>query len=149
MLPPYLRGNLTLSDRFHWTLDFVCRHFNADLGILIPCRFRYADMNPATHGFSVEVWDSPRFAFMRSLVLNTCNTPIATLTSDAQPDYHHDIARSIGLHSLLCAPIRGTVKPHAVICLQRRLTAAPFTPDDLDELETIALLVARELDATG
>lgn len=149
MLPPFLRGNLTSQDRFRRTLDFIASHLHADLGILAPCRARYIHTPPTTLGFDPDSWNTPRFAFMRSLVVKTFHTPMATLTSDAQPDQYHDIARSMGIHSFLCAPIPGNLQPHAIICLQRRLTTAPFTPDDLDELETIALLVAQELESTS
>jgi len=141
-----LGRNLTHGERFHRTLQFACALLTADRGILVPSRTRYPDMPPATYGFTLEEWHTPGFAFSRRLVHKTFQAPIAILTSDAQPDFQHYSVRSLWLHSILCIPILGHEQPHAVLCLQRRLTATPFTSEDLDLLETIALITTQALE---
>lgn len=141
-----LQGNFNVGERFRRTLQVACITLKAEVGILAPCRTRYAQLTAIPYGFTLDEWQTPRFAFLRSLLFQSFQKPIAILTSDAQPDFHHDIARSIGLHSILCAPVLGEGQPHAILCLQRRLTAAPFTPDDLDLLETIARITTQALE---
>jgi GAF domain-containing protein len=140
-----LQGTLTPGERFQRTLHIACEVLATEIGILAPCRTRYPDLSAIPYGFTLEEWQTPRFAFTRALVFQTFQNPVATLTSDAQPDFHHDIARSIGLHSILCVPLLDEVPPHAILCLQRRLTTAPFTPDDLDLLETLARITTQAL----
>lgn len=139
-----LKDPLTPGERFYRTLHYACVFFATDVGVFVPCHSRYPHLQPIPYGFAPEEWQTPRFAFIRSLVIQTCQTPVAILTSDAQPNHHHDIARSIGLHSILCAPLLNQGPPHGMLCLQRRLTATPFVPDDLDILETIAHLATPE-----
>ncbi len=130
------------GERFSRALTFICTLLSPERGILVPYAPLYPDLPPVSYGFSLNEWDTPRFAFPRSVVAATFHHAVPTLTSDAQPDHHHDIARSIGLHSIVCAPIQRHSQIHAVICLQRRLTNAPFKPDDLDLLEKMARVVA-------
>lgn len=134
----------TVQERLPQALTFACGALAAERGVMIPNHRYYPLMPPATYGCSPTEWLSPRFAFARSLVFHTFQSGVASLTSDAQPDCRHDIAQAIGLHSIVCAPVVHQPSPYAVLCLQRRLTTAPFTPDDLDLLECIAVLVNGE-----
>jgi GAF domain-containing protein len=134
----------TVPERLQQALTYACGALAAERGVMIPNHRYYPLMPPATYGCTPAEWLSPRFAFARSLVFHTFQNGAASLTSDAQPDYRHDIAQAIGLHSIVCAPVLHQPSPHAVLCLQRRLTTAPFTPDDLDLLECIAAMVGNE-----
>lgn len=142
MLRMMLKEISAPGERFTRSLTFICTLLTPERGILVPSTSLYPDLPPVSYGFSLDEWETPRFAFPRSVVVATFHHAVPLLTSDAQPDHHHDIARSIGLHSIVCAPIQRHSQTHAVICLQRRLTNAPFTPDDLDLLERMARFVA-------
>ena len=142
-LSDLLQGDLNTGERIGRTLSYVCTLLKADLGVIAPSRF--LDIPAFTYGFTADEWMAPRFAFTRALVVRTFESRTATLTSDAQPDHHHDIALSIGLYSILCVPLARRGRTGAVLCLQRRLTTAPFTSDDLELAEMIARWVARRL----
>ncbi len=96
-------------------------------------------------GVRYEEWHSPRYKFARHVIDHVIATRAGYLTSDAQPYEHHDIARTIGLHSIVCVPLLRAHDVLGALYLQRRLTAAVYTPDDLDLLETIACHVATTL----
>jgi sigma-B regulation protein RsbU (phosphoserine phosphatase) len=90
------------------------------------------------------------FSFSRTIVNKSLNEGVGILSEDTRADSRFDLSQSLrtsNTHSLLCVPLisKGD-RRLGVIQLDRTASGAPFRPDDLSLLTTLALQVAVVVD---
>lgn len=136
-----------LSDIFARTFQEAQKLIGAERGlILLQNEEGLLDCHAAL-GLRCEQWGTKRCRFAQKLAAQVMKEQQTRLTSDAQVDQRPDIAQSMGIQSILCAPLASHNQSVGVIYVERRLTGRVFTVDDLDILETIALYTALEIES--
>lgn len=135
-----------LSDIFARTFQEVQKLIGAERGfILLQNEEGLLDCHAAL-GLRCEQWVTKRCRFAQKLAAQVMQEQQTHLTSDAQVDERPDIAQSMGIQSILCAPLASHNQSVGVVYVERRLTVGVFTVDDLDILETIALYTAMAIE---
>lgn len=144
-LPYVINGTLDLSEVLTRALEQVQVLVEPERTVIVlhdpddlACR--------AARGISCSAWETPRFDFARRLVVEVVAEQRARLTSDAQVGQRTDLARSMGIQSILCAPLLNGNECLGALYAERRLTLGIFTADDLDLLETITLYTALAIE---
>jgi phosphoserine phosphatase RsbU/P len=99
----------------------------------------------AARGMDHRTLEAPEFQVSRSVVEQVAQEGRPVLTSDAQADERFSLRQSVitmGLRSILCAPLLVRNRISGVIYVDNRLKAGIFRPDDLDLLSAIAASAA-------
>jgi sigma-B regulation protein RsbU (phosphoserine phosphatase) len=95
----------------------------------------------SARGMDHTTVEEPQFQISRGVVEEVALTGIAVLTSDAQMDERFSQRQSVmslGLRSILCAPLKLKDKILGVIYVDNRFHAGIFTKTDLELLSAIA-----------
>lgn len=134
-----INGTLDISEVFTRTLDEARLLTGGERVALLLVGKEGALQCQASWGFESAAWQTGRFHFARQLAARVCTAQQARLTSDAQVDLRPDLARSLGIQSILCAPLISHGHSIGALYVERRLTAGVFTADDLEHLEMVAI----------
>lgn len=136
-----------LSNIFARTFKEMRKLIGAERGLILLQNEKGQLDCHAAYGLRCQQWATKRCRFAQKLAAQVMKEQQTDLTSDAQVDQRPDIAQSMGIQSILCAPLTSHHQRLGVIYVERRLTAGIFTVDDLDILETIALYTALEIES--
>jgi len=151
--PPEDRLSLVyrLSQTFNSTLDLdrvlnivideVIETLHAERGFVM---LKDADGNltfQVARGIDQQSIEQPGFEISRSVVEHVKNDGLPFLTVDAQKDQRFNMQQSIvalGLHSILCVPLRTKGKIIGIIYVDNRLHIGAFDKPDLELLSSLA-----------
>ncbi|MBA3531380.1 MAG: GAF domain-containing protein, partial [Ardenticatenales bacterium] len=133
-----INGTLDLDEVFERTLEQACLLTGGERAAILLAQGEGTLHCQAAVGMPCSAWASKRFGFAHRLAEQVLAHQRARLTSDAQVDLRHDLARSMGIQSILCVPLLSSGHSIGVLYVERRLTQGVFTADDLDRLELIA-----------
>jgi GAF domain-containing protein len=133
-----INGTLNLDEVFERTLEQARLLTGGERAAIILAQGEKRLRCQAAVGMECMSWESVRFEFAQRLAQQVLQEQRARLTSDAQVDQRPDLARSIGIQSILCAPLLSSGHSIGVLYVERRLTLGVFTADDLERLELIA-----------
>lgn len=137
-LPFIINGTLELPEVLARTLEQVEMLVGGERAFVVMMEDGRQQCR-AARGIAPSQWKSPRYTLARTITHGVIKDGAPLLTSDAQVHQRPDLARSLGIQSILCAPLIATTHPIGAIFVERRLTLGIFTADDLDLLESIAL----------
>jgi phosphoserine phosphatase RsbU/P len=140
-LAQQFNSSLELDEVLNRVMDEVIAAVRAERGFVMLREANGALSFKVARGIDQRAVDEPAFQVSRGVIERVASEGHAVLSSDAQHDDRFSMRQSIvslGLRSILAAPliVRGTVI--GVVYVDSRLQAGIFTPADLELLTAIA-----------
>jgi phosphoserine phosphatase RsbU/P len=140
-LSQHFNSSLDSDEVLNRVMDEVIAAVRAERGFVMLYDGRGEASFRVARGMDQRTIEDASFQVSRGVVQRVASSGQPVLTSDAQHDDRFSMRQSIvslGLRSILCAPlvVRGQVK--GAIYVDNRLRAGIFTPDDLDLVVAIA-----------
>lgn len=140
-LAQHFNSSLDPDEVLNRVMDEVIAAVRAERGFVMLHDGRGGASFRVARGMDQQTIEDAGFQVSRGVVERVAASGQPVLTSDAQHDDRFSMRQSImtlGLRSILCAPlvVRGEVK--GAIYVDNRLRAGIFTPDDLDLVVAIA-----------
>jgi sigma-B regulation protein RsbU (phosphoserine phosphatase) len=136
-----LGSTLHLDTLLNAVMDQVIGVTHAERGFLM-LGGRAEDLTfRAARGMDQTTIAAPEFQVSRGVVERVAGKGKAVLTSDAQAEEWlagRKSVASMGLRSIMCAPLQLRGQPIGVVYVDNRLQAGIFDPDDLDLLQAVA-----------
>jgi sigma-B regulation protein RsbU (phosphoserine phosphatase) len=148
-LSKMFNSSLDLEDVLNTVMDQVVAALHAERGFVV---LRAEDGRlefRAARGMEQETIDRPEFQISRGVVESVVASGEGLLTSDAQQDKRfmsRQSVMSLGLRSILCAPLGLKDRVLGGIYVDNRLHAGIFTQDDLELLNAIASSAATAIE---
>ena len=142
-------SSLNLEDVLNSVMDEVITATHAERGFVVlraddgQLEFR------AARGVDQATIGQPEFQISRGVMERVARDGEGVLTSDAQQDERfmsRQSVMSLGLRSIMCAPLRVKEKVLGAIYVDNRLHAGIFTPADLELLIAIAASAATAIE---
>ncbi|MGH2621814.1 MAG: PP2C family protein-serine/threonine phosphatase [Anaerolineales bacterium] len=142
-------SSLNLEDVLNSVMDEVISATHAERGFVVlradggQLEFR------AARGVDQATIGQPEFQISRGVIEQVARDGEGVLTSDAQQDERfmsRQSVMSLGLRSILCAPLRVKEKVLGAIYVDNRLHAGIFMPADLELLIAIAASAASAIE---
>ena len=142
-------SSLNLEDVLNSVMDEVISATHAERGFVV---LRADDGQlefSAARGVDQATIGQPEFQISRGVMERVARDGEGVLTSDAQQDERfmsRQSVMSLGLRSILCAPLRVKEKVLGAIYVDNRLHAGIFMPADLELLNAIASSAATAIE---
>jgi len=142
-------SSLNLEDVLNTVMDEVISATHAERGFVV---LRAVDGQlefSAARGVDQATIGQPEFQISRGVMEQVARDGEGVLTSDAQQDERfmsRQSVMSLGLRSILCAPLRVKEKVLGAIYVDNRLHAGIFVPADLELLIAIAASAATAIE---
>jgi len=144
-----INSSLDLDEVLDMVMDKVIEVTGAERGFLMLVdEAGQLDFKAARHMARADI-EEPAFQVSRGIVEQVARTGQALLATDAQFDERLSSRASIlllGVHSILCVPLRVKERIIGLVYVDSRLQAGSFDYDDLQMLETFASQAAIAID---
>lgn len=144
-----INSSLDLDEVLDMVMDKVIEVTGAERGFLMLMdEAGQLDFQVARHMARADI-EEPAFQVSRGIVEQVAQTGQALLATDAQFDDRLSSRASIlflGVHSILCVPLRVKDRITGLVYVDSRLHAGSFDHDDLKMLETFASQAAIAID---
>ncbi|MEK6587917.1 MAG: SpoIIE family protein phosphatase, partial [Chloroflexota bacterium] len=149
LLSKTFNSSLDLEDVLNTVMDEVVTVTRAERGFVVLRNDSGRLDFRAARGVEQETIDQPEFQISRGVIESVVREGEGMLTSDAQQDKRfmaRQSVMSLGLRSILCAPLRVKERVLGAIYVDNRLHAGIFTPEDLELLNAIASSAATAIE---
>lgn len=149
LLSKTFNSSLDLEDVLNTVMDEVVTVTRAERGFVVLRNDSGRLDFRAARGVEQETIDRPEFQISRGVIESVVREGEGMLTSDAQQDKRfmaRQSVMSLGLRSILCAPLRVKQRVLGAIYVDNRLHAGIFTPEDLELLNAIASSAATAIE---
>ncbi len=144
-----INSSLNLDEVLNMVMDRVIEVTGAERGFLMLVdETGQLDFKAARHMDRADI-EEPAFQVSRGIVEQVARTGQALLATDAQFDDRLSSRASIfflGVHSILCVPLRVKDRITGLVYVDSRLHAGSFNDDDLQMLTTFANQAAIAID---
>jgi serine phosphatase RsbU (regulator of sigma subunit) len=134
-------SSLDLDEVLNRVMDEVIAATRAERGFVMLCEADGRLVFRVARGMDREKIDDPQFQISRSVVERVAREGQPILTSNAQKDARFSMRQSVmslGLRSILCAPLKIKDQVSGVVYVDNRLKVGIFTQADLELLSAIA-----------
>ncbi len=142
-------SSLDLEDVLNTVMDEVIAAIHAERGFVVLRTDEGRLDFRAARGMVQETLDQPEFQISRGVVESVVGSGEGLLTSDALQDERfmsRQSVMSLGLRSILCAPLRVKERVLGAIYVDNRLHAGIFLSADLELLNAIASSAASAIE---
>lgn len=137
--------SLDLDEVLNRVIDEVIEILHAERGFILLIGPDGTQTFSVARGLDRKTIDQPQFQVSQSMVQKVIEDGRPILTSDAQADSRFNMRQSVmllGLHSILCVPLKVKDEIHGVVYADNRFEIGIFTQADLDLLNAIASIAA-------
>jgi serine phosphatase RsbU (regulator of sigma subunit) len=134
-------ASLDLDEVLDRVMDEVITATNAERGFVTLSEAEGGLVFRSARGMDHTTIEEPQFQISRGVVEEVARSGVAILTNDAQLDARFSQRQSVmslGLRSILCAPLKFKDRMLGVIYVDNRFQAGIFTKTDLELLSAIA-----------
>jgi sigma-B regulation protein RsbU (phosphoserine phosphatase) len=148
-LAQQFNSSLDLDEVLNSVMDEVIAAVRAERGFAMLRDADGALSFKVARGMDQRTIDDPAFQVSRGVVERVAAHGQAVLSSDAQHDDRFSMRQSIftlGLRSILCAPLVARGQTIGVLYVDSRLQAGIFTPADLELLTALAANAANAIE---
>lgn len=134
-------STLDLERVLNIVIDEVIEALHAERGFVMLKDAEGGLTFQVARGIDQQSIEQPDFKISRSVVEHVKNDGLPFLTVDAQKDQRFNMQQSIvalGLHSILCVPLKSKGKINGIIYVDNQLHIGAFDKPDLDLLTSLA-----------